>query len=541
MHIHKTIIIASFVQFVSCAVLAQTAKDIVEREYIKVSANAGITSKITVTSSATNYSSPSSGIILSKKVLDYYKNQVSPNFFPSVIDFVIAHELAHQMQFKSYGDDMIKSASCEKKSLYECQADIISGAIFAKMNGFNDPQNLPESKLGALSSIFQFVYDIGDQEFALTTHPSHLQRRNAIRFGMTFAMASGKWPDSYNQNLIKGSDIKDGEQLLPWSLKTAKRIIHYPSSAAKNVDVIAMYNDKSVSVWDTSGNHPYLNYSNSFKNIGNKPLLIFAQYKIVGKNRLRPGDPRLIDRQGLSDNFSFTLQPNEVFLCKGSLNWKFLSDKELMPAEVFPPDNEALYNAEFLDDQLNVSVDDGCPVFAYNASSSAIPDQTIELALERANSASINNFDDLINGFATQTTQFLKYRSSYTFPDARGASVESLKRKKETIHYLSVDIYTGSSKIAAQQSFDKIRKKIFDYDKIIKQDLSDYSKLDPTDTSRSFKILPYNVLQTIDEDSETKEISGVFKDTKTKISLMFRNRYNRFTVGLTFHNSTINK
>lgn len=492
---------------------------------------AGASCKVIFSDGKSNKSVNGEGIILSKGNLKKYQKTYDPEMFRYIIDYLLSHELVHQMQFTTYKGEILKTSSCEKKSLYECQADILAGLFLSKLYRYNDTLSFLQHGEKLASRALAFLYDIGDDEYALSMHPSHVERRNSIRIGTCYGMIGGNWPSRFNGSLIKQIDFDPKEPVLDWSLKIAKRIDHYPLNAGKYINIVSLYNDSTAIKWDTTLSNPVLRYSKSFENRGTKPLKVFVQFRLVGKSRTDPYDKRLTDPQGDFANFSFVLQPKEIHKCVGVLNWANVGNKIYEPSVIFPPNLEALYNAEFLNAPGTEELDSNCLDDTFRSNSLAsISAESLKAALERVNSASVDNFDVFKSGFSHQTfTGTYYYDSSYRFPYSNSMLISetktALKNRPATVTWrMSITLNNDSNEVAAKKIFDKLAVTINNYNNI-KIDTTGFSTITTGNTPKDkYTLLPNKVVGRFNDNeyvTYTMSLNGEFVNTETTVDLEY--------------------
>jgi len=505
---------------------------------------AGTSCNVTFFDGKSNMSINGKGIFLSKDNLKKYQKAYDPEMFRYIIDYLLSHELVHQIQFTAYKDEILKTTSCEKKSLYECQADILAGLYLSKLYRYNDTVSFSQHGERLASRALTFLYDIGDDEYTISTHPSHVERRNSIRIGTCYGMIGGNWSKGFNASLIKQIDFNPKESILDWSIKIAKRVNHYPLSAGKYINIVSLYNDSTATVWDTTKSNPIVKYSKSFENRGAKPIKVFVQFRLVGKVRINPYDKRLTDSQGDFSDFSFVLQPNEVHKCAGVLNWAGVGNKIYEPSLISAPDLEALYNAEFVDAQGVEELDNNCLDDMFRSNSVAnLSMEKIDAALERINAASVSNFDVFKSGFSHETfTGTYYYDSNYRFPYSTNMLISetktAIRNRPVTVTWrMSITLNNDSNVVAAKKIFNKLAIAINKYNNI-KIDTTGFSTIGTDNTPKNiYALLPNNVISRLDKNeytTHTMSLNGEFINTETKIDLEYTydERYGTFRVEL---------
>jgi hypothetical protein len=99
--------------------------------------------------------------------------------------------------------------------------------------------------------------------------------------------------------------------------------------------------------WDTSRDHPVVDFSLPYRNIGSRKIRVYLEVKCVMIPRGSSGAEK---NRILTDTYaeSFTLEPGEVHVVKGSLHWE--ATNSAVPRLVYPPaDGDAFMKVEFLE------------------------------------------------------------------------------------------------------------------------------------------------------------------------------------------------
>jgi hypothetical protein len=298
---------------------------------------------------------PTAGIGINIKELGDYAQRANVRQFRQYLRFILAHEKTHQLQFLRY-PTAFRQADAEQHRIYECQADILGGKYLIEAQG--QPE---EEDQQAIRDALQVAFVMGTEEFGTTvTHPSHEQRRTAVRLGMASGTITNfsKLPPAPEQGQIIGSiaeklNIIPGEDVMGWSLRTAKRIIHYNRAASLDIALIESDVD-----WDESAGSPYVTYSYTYQNKGRKAIQVDMEMQCAWVLRTDPKDTFSWQKWSVK-NYSFKLLPGQKYTAKGTLLWgslgpnpasAFIDFTKLMPRLVAPiQDPNALISCDYID------------------------------------------------------------------------------------------------------------------------------------------------------------------------------------------------
>lgn len=296
-------------------------------------------------------------IIVNLRQIQYILNHVDEIYSKDVIRLIVGHELGHQVQYRYYTNQQFSPV------LNECQADILAGFFlfqislqeFYKENPLlheNDPRiskldsHFARVVLAGVSAIF----DLGDDYTKDNTHPRNEQRRLAVRDGFTYG---GFWIVDAAHNLPQLSNTihlqayQEGEKLkkilnylpadnvLTWSYRHAKNIVHFQQENSKN---IVVYSDWK---WDTTRTNPYCSYTHKIKNIGDKIVSVNFEDQIYTALRTDPSNSLYWDIVS-NNSYALALQPGETKSITGRLKWDATIDLE--PYFVKIGDKGSLYS-----------------------------------------------------------------------------------------------------------------------------------------------------------------------------------------------------
>jgi|GEM_PF-3208988 len=473
-----------------------------EREFFRI---AGASAIVGFENGSTNYFAPGKGIILGTRYLEKKQRSYNKETFQFIIYFLLAHELAHKIQYDSLGNKLM-TPYCEKKMLYECQADIIAGAYLERLYKFEKKSKLYSEDL--YKNALSFIYDIGENEDQLDSHPSHLERRNAVRSGIDFEIFNSG--STHAQTIRDRLFVKDSpsNHLFKWSINYAKYTIHFPRYTSKYLIYLA---DEDSVKWDTSAANPIVSYRSRFINISKESLKLFVQFKLIGVSRSSE-DVRDINSQGDVSNKQMIIKPGDTVEFKGVLRWANVSTKIKMPRFVSIPDPESLYCVEPLKENEDEFHD--CGPGNLSSQESIAGHQSIESILTLLNSASIQNFNDFKYGVPTISPgdKQVTYNTRLKLNDGYDLSIyQDIPVGKNTA---TLTIYDGDDESKAQNAFNALLAALADLRTnniiILKDNFSSFTFGDP----EKYQVEKKTVLVTKTKGRIEKSIYGKFKLTK---------------------------
>jgi hypothetical protein len=322
---------------------SQDIERTIQEEMTNIDRVAGFTTPIGITQSGGTSSHPDAGIAVSLTELQRIRQDSGVRKFREILRFILAHEKAHQVQYRQYSATAVQSDDEEQRRIFECQADILAGKYMIESFGEPTPENQ-----AAIEDALQVAFDLGTEEYSkFSDHPSHEARRIAVRLGMASGMTvllSRRLPDPIAQGMIQTIsekvDIRSGEMPLDWSLRLSKRITHF--SRAASLDIVL--DDKDIK-WDTTAQNPFVTFSLTYENTGHKPIIVDLEVQCASVPRNNPDDTKKWQKWSVK-NFRFTLQPGQKYPVRGTLPW--LATPDLMPRLIFPPDATALMSCEYI-------------------------------------------------------------------------------------------------------------------------------------------------------------------------------------------------
>lgn len=387
-----------------------------------------------------------------------------------LIRLIIAHELGHQIQYRFY-------SNIAGGLLYECQADIIAAFLLyqviaqeisqwidiAQVSSLEDPRY--KKKMDELNNRFYAsltaIFNAGEAESRERTHPNNNERRLALRDGFMYGNlwlygevlanvpATSNTPQltvqTKNQlanHYKKLLNYLPGDNLLTWSQRHAKKIIHEFLLNCKNIAVYSM-ND-----WDTSAENPFVYYKQNIVNKGDKIITLNYYNQVYTVKREDPKNTLYWDLRSTKSH-SVTLQPGEKREIVDSLEW--IATKEYMPRFVYLGSEGSLFSCTTVSDKVEYFTKQPRNHFSDPVPTSGALILDIYLT-------SRSNFETFIGSVGKfYTLKFygdMSFRSLVQLPSAESTEINYIKRKDR--YDLEAKFYTGGSRLKADEAVQTI-------------------------------------------------------------------------------------
>lgn len=436
---------------------------ILQSQFSVLAAQMQVLPDLQLTNDDRNLSTPDNKISLGKLFFRQNSQKLDAATYLFIVRFILAHELAHQLQFRSYGAGITKS-SCEQRRLYECQADIISGIALGRIYDLSDTMRATED-YKSITSGLAYIYNTGDRESGLALHPTPAQRRAAFRYGLGFN------PANQNRLAIERNTGPDSQKSdsLGWSMGLARLIMHYPLTQSRNITY-----DSMTIHWNTGTEHPFVTFTQEYVNNSAQPVRINVCYQIrgvysYGNRKLRDTDYTKPLLSGENKFMTATLQPGEKRILTGDLNWLNVSLANFMPVIIYPGEEDGLYNAESLSGNLGDPSNNCIGNFADLDSQYKYDNQKTGffLALNQAERSLLgDDWKALEGGFSYKEgrTKSLTYQSALRFPNSLDNTIMvwpggASYRKG----FLNVNFYNDNDSGYAKAKFQQLTELLSSY------------------------------------------------------------------------------
>lgn len=366
---------ALFMTGASLGLAKVTLDQEINEAYALISPQAGIEGKLVIVDTGDTSARARGEIIISRSELNLLLQEVPGKQRRHVIMLVVAHELAHLLQYREYNITPAFQTDAWRKT-FEAQADLLAGlwvgrTIYTFKSLLNQGRNGEAAAIATATKVF---FGAGRERFALGSHPSQAARRMAVGIGMGAAEAEAcrefarnkyglneAWQSqlrSVNMRLTSSFPFHAGHSFVtfdvPWTLKAARSLTHADPAAARFLTAHVEENS-----YDTNPQHADAKHWVVLQNTGSRPLRIYWQVSLVYTLRKDPGNV-LLWRHGELDSFNRELElaPGEAERLIVNYNWVRIADdliprneqKNWMPALKYPPHDEAPWCVTFADE-----------------------------------------------------------------------------------------------------------------------------------------------------------------------------------------------
>lgn len=415
----------------------------------------GLTTPVWVGQGCRIDSHPSAGLIVDLDQLNSIRNAHAAQF-PLVLRFLLAHEEAHQIQFRTYSPKIIDLPEDERR-VYEAQADILGAKYLIETIGANGT-----SDNDAIMAALKVAYELGTEQYALADHPSHEARLTSARLGMAMGMiaklqALGPGPAQGSiATLVDKLNVLPGEDVLAWSLRTARRCVNYQRIAI--VDLVLI--DRKI-VYSKDPDHPVTSYWFTYENRGKHALSIDAEVQCDAVARDDPDD--IFRWQKISvRNHHMVLPAGQKETISGALRW--YGDSSLMPRVIAPPDPTALIQVQYEGEAVLASP--GAGVQSLAAAPPAGVRESFSQVLDHILQQSVSGFLGLRAGAGKKLDDIVEYPSDTNFPTALNTKVWIPEPNSERRPYVRSTLTSTASASDSKRVFDttanEIRKSLSD-------------------------------------------------------------------------------
>jgi hypothetical protein len=346
-----TVVILTITVWTSCARATSDAMETtVSQEFTRLNTMYGVGASLHFSDSGSTHANPTGDVFVSRDEISRILTDPSVLDKDAVAKFIIGHEMVHELQFKIYSPDVL-SKGPEIRRMYECQADMLSAYQLLLSKG------ITAGSVQTITDMLRVAYEVGEEDYSFSDHPSHEQRRLAARYGFGRAILEGASTAGYNESqlaeskaiaseIIKKIDFRQGESPTAWSLRVCRGITHQDSAAISSI-----VQGQSHVQWEPTAANPVVHYSVPFKNISARPVHVDMEIVTV----IAPtAAPRELSADVLWNRidvkrFSFDLRPNETHTVSAVLRWERY-DMSQLPRVLLFPDPSTLFEAHFISD-----------------------------------------------------------------------------------------------------------------------------------------------------------------------------------------------
>lgn len=426
----------------------------------------GFQTNVTITDNENTLSHPENGIIISRSDLIAIRDNSNVKQFREAIRLILAHEKAHQLQYKYYSQENVLTDNIEIANMYECQADILAGKFLIETLTTSSQEEISEvereEQSNAIVDALQILFDLGtDVNNFSADHPNQEVRRNAVRFGMSHGMITNfenmladphlPWQlqdpiEESKEILIQKIDVLPNETLLDWSFRQAKRMTHFNRRASSDIVVV----DKNIK-WDTSPHNPFVNFDLEYMNVGENPIRVSMEVQCVSVPRNNERDTKAWQKWSV-ENFTFNLKPGRSYTVSGKLQW--VATEELMPSLIFPPDITAPVSCEYINETFDLGTPTNASSYlSFYKEEKDLKDLTADLY--DLVSGSQDDFKSLKAGIGKKYERHTQFISTTQLPGSIKTIIRYPQDQGRT-PYVVAEMYEGDNGAIAIQLYNNI-------------------------------------------------------------------------------------
>lgn len=360
-HFHKLLFSASLFLLMTPLSAQQITRELIDREFValrKLSMEYQARLEFDESPAASSTSQRMGRkIIVNIPQLQRITASVGNAYAKDVVRLLLAHELGHQLQYTHAGERPVTVVN-------ECQADILAGYLITQryyseiptLTG--DRQQAEIDRLKDVTiAIYSSMYLLGNEFDPGNKHPRSDQRKVALRDGISYAYlwmyemvkntpSNPLYADPNTTKAIR--KIKEnlnyipGDNVITWSLRHAKRIIHVNADYCKELIF------QSTHKWQTSVAAPYVFYEQQITNPGNKTVTITYYNQVYTSLKKDPANPfhwNIIS----TGAHTKTIYPGTTVTVKGQLEW--YANDSIQPSFLSPARTGALYTCSCLENK----------------------------------------------------------------------------------------------------------------------------------------------------------------------------------------------
>lgn len=370
-----------------------------------------------------------------------------------LLGWVMAHEVWHQVQYRN-GFDLLRADEPTARAR-ECEADVMASRAMIEddLRGASAENDAAELKLASrLETLVAAAQRLEAGFNGVLTHPAPDQRLTAIRSGSARAVyerlvqsaSSDPQRSLVLHRLARIHDIQEGEAATSWAARLCGLILH----VGNGVPFLAM--DQPNLQWSTKADAPFVDFSIPYRNTGTQPLhvnVVIRSASVLRTARQQEAGWTFAD----ASRHEFDLLPGGSYRLNGRLEW-YATD-ERMPKLVYPHQNGSLYDAVVV------------PTSADPQTSGPSAPITLGLTpeLETLKSTLQAILTDAPNQFRAVAPVCPDDRSSEscTLPIAiPGVTSSEVNRSPDGSSYVDLEIYRGSSEVAAVAAYQAFRARL---------------------------------------------------------------------------------
>lgn len=429
-------------------------------------------------------------IYLGKEDLDLFSSRLNISELRLLIRLILSHEIGHILQ-----QELIIFSS-QNDFIFETQADVYAGYylqnslidenvdfyknVFGNIFNVNRPfdQNFIDNSIKIdteISKILNFFFDLGE-EMDNGHHPVGKERKEAVKSGFQYAIAfrfkdfSGNKTDKFQlekvteftNKLFESIDYNWPENFNTWSLRKAKKIIHFNGDLNKYITM----NNISYSL-DNLFKSTFFKFNLSLKNLSPYKILFSISVEAYPKNILGT-DAESLSFPPYCKNEQVIINPFTVYDLSDSI--RFEGNQFNMPIPKSPMTSDVKYSFELYDssDLAKVPPKISFPIKRRNYV------RNLPYIMHRIYNSTIDNCAELraspyfVNEIGDSTTGFFLG----SFSDWNNV-IDIFKNR---VSSAKIFFYQGNDSIRAQTIFESCRSQIQSLNFIDNQDVEHYGE-----------------------------------------------------------------
>lgn len=402
-------------------------------------------------------------VIINLHEIRYLLRQVPDESVPYIVRFIVAHEIAHQVQFASYKDASLPPLT------EECQADLLAGIYtfqitlqeyfkdrFTTIMFPGDIQSMSDKFHDNMLTISAWIYRQGDDFSKDNTHPRNEQRRLALRDGYAFGKM---WMDDMISHYSARSAIADqakdlenhlkylldyqtGDNVITWSRAHAQNIVHNNNSNWKDIAVYSTFypfRDKPDH-WFT--------FTHKIKNIGSHRIQLYFPDQMFSASKTDPHNSQNWTIVAIVPH-TVTLMPGEVTEVSGEIQG--LDNDTETSQYVRIGDKSSLYMCTSDADRPHVS---RYTPGIINAELHPSKENVYDVILSESDR--LDSYIDGIGQVVDDDFSVVYFRSKLNIPGAVKTRV--IYNVKSRTYRLAATLYTGVDRNVALRQLDELKK-----------------------------------------------------------------------------------
>jgi hypothetical protein len=337
-------------------VAADPLDEIIQQEMDRLNTASGLRSVLNFKDSEYIQAEPDGTIYFPESVVEEIQKKTNATQTREVIRFLLAHEQAHQVQFETYGANAVSPTTSapdrarQISRIRECQADILGAKyLMQSLDEIDQPDKASQKYVSeTVREVLKIAFSLGEKEKD-AAYPGPNGRRTAARLGLSRGTLEKIKQHIQHDIRFAGSarqleivlDVKPGQNVMDWSLRVAKRIVHYDNAILNSLSVV----DARTSLEDPRAKSGFARFRLTYANSGGTAISVDMEIQCVTANQDDPDDTFRWEKRSVR-NFVFTLQPGQTYDAAGQLAWDHGGDGNIARLIIPVKDDNALLSVE---------------------------------------------------------------------------------------------------------------------------------------------------------------------------------------------------